>query len=158
MRSRMLMAALVATVAAMMAALFGAAPAVAAAYAKGVYAPSAVGGLVEGWADINTDCEGTFGCYTYIKIEYLEGNGLHPVWYDGWSEIAGRWANAGWNGITVPYQGCGNYRVTVDTYNDAPSEGVVGVSLGGVEVGLGGGVHRYHMTSTSSSSRICLTA
>jgi hypothetical protein len=137
-----------------------ASPASAASYAKGVYEPIDKGDHIEGWADVNTDCEGTFGCYTYVKMEFRSDNPARPPWLNAgaWEFAGGNWAQPGWNKVTTKYRGCGDYRMVVDSYNDATGDAVLGISLGPVELNLGGGVQRYHKSSASRIVRVCQLA
>ncbi len=134
----------------------------AASYAKGVYAPKATGESITGRANVNTDCADTFGCYTYIKLERMldVSSSPSPVpWTRTWEQVAGKWASNGWNDVVFNNPvGCARYRTVVDSYNDSTGEALVGVSLGPVEVNLGGGVKRYHQTYRSSFVRICTYA
>lgn len=127
-------------------------PANAASYAKGVYAPYQSGGSIEGWADVNTNCEDTYGCWTYVKMERLT-TGLVV---NNWEYKGGYWASPGWNRVGVPIQwGCAYWRMMVESYNDSPSNSVLGINLGIVQINLGGGVKRYYKAYDSSSVRIC---
>lgn len=152
---------IISSLALLFATLFGVAaiaqPASAASYSKGVYAPIDKGDQIEGWADVNTNCEGTFGCYTYVKIEYLPDNLARPYWLDNaaWEYAGGGWANDGWNKVVTDYRGCGQYRMTVNAYNDAIGDAVLGVHLGVVDLNLGGGIKRYVVSTKSEVVRIC---
>ena len=131
--------------------------ATAASYAKGVYAPHDRGDFVEGWADVNTDCEGTFGCSAFVQLEFRLDNPARPYWMDhaAWEFGAGKQADGGWNKLTVPYKGCGAYRMVVFTSNEAPGEAVFGINLGPASVNIGGGVKQYNKVTRSGDKRIC---
>ncbi len=126
----------------------------AAAYTKSIYEPKVNGASVEAWADVNTDCEGTFGCWTYVKLERLDNSPY--MWLHGWSFKTGQWASPGWNRVEVPLDGagCTSWRIVVDTYNDGPSNDSVSFERYGVGVELGGGVKRFHK-SESRTAEIC---
>ena len=128
-------------------------PASAAAYSKGVYTPYAVGGgVIEAWANVSTDCDGTLGCWTYIKIERQTLAG----W---WVEHTGGWASDGWNRVAAPALECGNYRLVVESYNDAPGEGMLsfGVEYSKVHanVGTGSTITRYKRSAYSRQEKVC---
>ena len=78
-------------------------------------------------------------------------------WLNSWQYGAGKWASNGWNEITFPAVAgkCATYRTVVDSYNDAPGGAMLGVSLGPVEMNLGGDVKRYHQTYISPTVRVC---
>lgn len=132
-------------------------PASAASYAMGVYVPVDKGDKIEGWADTNIDCEGTLGCFTYVKMEYLPDNPARPYWLDhaAWEYSGGGWAKQGWNQVTSPYRGCGSYRMVVNSYNDLLGDPTIGVNVGVFELNLGGGIKRYVKSSLSDSVRMC---
>jgi hypothetical protein len=141
-------------------AISGSGEAAAASYAKEVKTPVYVNDAVKGRANVNTDCADTFGCYTYLKVEYLldqESSPSSVPWLNQWQFGAGKWADNGWNDITfkVPVGKCATFRTVVDSYNDSPGDSIVGVSLGPVEFNLGGGVKRYHQTYTSGTMHRC---
>lgn len=139
--------------------MVGAGNATAASYAKEVRKPTSTGDSIKAKANVNTDCADTFGCYTYMKIErlYDDEYSSSPVpWLNTWQQVAGDWANNGWNELTFTNpHGCAKYRTVVDSYNDAPDGALVGVSLGVIELNLGGNVKRYKQTYTSNTIHVC---
>jgi hypothetical protein len=90
-------------------------------------------------------------------MEYLPDNPARPFWFDNaaWEYANGGWANPGWNKVVTDYRGCGQYRMTVNAYNDAIGDAVLGVHLGIVDLNLGSGVKRYVMSTKSETIRIC---
>lgn len=132
----------------------------AASYARSVGTPHYEGGKLVAEADVNTSCEGTFGCYTYVKIERKpDPQPGVPAWLTQWEDAAGHWANDGKNKVVVDSPtGCATYRTVVDSYNDAPGDAALGVLLGPVELNLGGGVKRYHKATRSQEVHICALA
>ncbi len=124
----------------------------AVAYTKNVYPPNRIGGTtIEGWADLSLDCQGTLGCWNYIKIERRQSPydptllelhlGLQPgdpallvqpvdppVEY-----VAGGWAKDGWNAISAELSlGCWEYRTHVDSYNRYPGPYGLEVNVRGI--------------------------
>lgn len=151
-------------VAAFLAALLGlvatSAPASAASYARSVGVPEYKDGKIVAAANVSTNCEDTFGCYTYVKIERLaDPLPGTPGWLRQWEYAGGHWANDGDNLVeTQPISGCATYRTVVDSYNDAPGDAVLGISLGPVEFNLGNGVKRFHQSTASQTFRYCVMA
>jgi len=154
----------------------GTAPASAASYPKGVYTPEVSGDQIVGKANMSTDCEGTLGCYTYVKLQYKAelANWTQAIpavnAANDWQDAGGHWANDGWNtvvydpsGLHNPYgaTGCGELRMTALSYNDmvAGPPVNVGLSVGTsnvtVEFGLGDGIRRFETKSVSDSIRVC---
>ena len=142
-------------------------PAEAAAYTKSIYTPhyNSQDNGIEAWANVNTACDGTLGCWAYEKVEFQPDSTVSVPWINGssWSYLGGHWANNnGWNEVTVPYQGCGTYRVVVDTYNDEPGgasfNASIGVSSGPVSAEInkdfGSDVTRYQVTALAAG-HIC---
>ena len=131
--------------------LVAAAPAEAAAFSYGVYAPKKISQwTMDSWANLSRDCSGTYGCYNYMKIEKKE-------WW-GWSHYAGQWAGAhGWNSLRANINGgCATYRLTVDSYNDVAGSYGGGVNVGVVGIsGNGTKIYRYKTTWSSGTSQIC---
>lgn len=66
----------------------------------------------------------------------------------------GRWAGDGWNKVVVPYQGCGFYRMTVDTYHDKAVAPGAEIEARSFTVSPGG-VFRVHEGSHSELRYIC---
>lgn len=138
-------------------------PASAAAYTKGVYEPKLSNGeTIEGWADVNINCDGTLGCWTYVKMEFKPDDSITlPPWLNKWQFVDGRWAKDGWNKIETGAfkKGCGQYRMVVDTYNDMTGAPVATLNIkDAVTVPLGDGLKRYQITSTSKAVRLCAMA
>lgn len=128
-----------------------AAPADAAAFTYGVYAPNKINSTqVQGWANVSRDCSGTYGCYNYIKIE--RSNWYGASFQNGW------WANAnGWNSITATMTpGCYGYRTVVDSYNDVAGSYGSGVNVGPVGTTSNGTkIYRFRTTWTSGWAQRC---
>jgi hypothetical protein len=134
----------------------------AAAYADSVSAPHYEGSTVSGSANINTNCDGTVGCWSYVKVEFRPDSPGVPSWLEKWRYLDGNWAVNGQNNITVPTQeGCGEYRTVVDSYNDFYGEqGSISIGLPGTQISLemvGHGVDRLHLRS-AASAYICKVA
>lgn len=131
--------------------LAAAAPAEAAAFSYGVYAPNKISAwTMDAWANVSRDCSGTYGCYNYMKIEKRE-------WW-GWSHYAGQWAGAhGWNSIRANINGgCATYRLTVDSYNDVAGGYGGGVNVGHVGFSANGTkIYRYKTSWSGASRQIC---
>lgn len=122
----------------------------AAAYTKSVYTPARSGSTMTGWADLSLDCAGTFGCWNYLKIEKWGYFG--NSWVNGW------WANNnGWNSVTAWLPGgCGYYRTTVDSYNDATGPVGGGITIGQVGWTLSGqAIYRFRTTWSSGWAYYC---
>ena len=122
----------------------------AAAFTRDAYPPNREGNSVVGWADLNRDCTGTYGCWNYIKIE-------RKRWW-GWEYVSGKWAQAdGWNSVSSHLPpGCFEYRTVVDSYNDQVVDNGGGVNIG--PVGFtddGQTIDRFHRTWHSGGNRIC---
>lgn len=118
---------------------------------KSVGTPHLSNGKVVASADVHTDCDATFECWTFVKIERLSDPipGV-PGWLRKWKYVTGRWAENGVNKLSAPpIPGCASYRMVVDTYNDAPGNSALSASLGPVELSLGGDVKRYHQVERS---------
>ncbi|WP_285320739.1 hypothetical protein [Pseudarthrobacter sp. lyk4-40-TYG-27] len=126
-------------------------PAEAAAFTYSVYAPNKVNSTTaEGWANLSRDCSGTYGCWSYMKIEKRE-------WW-GWSYRGGGWVNNnGWNSIRGELTaGCGDYRTTVDSYNDVAGGYGSGANIGPVGASSNGTrIYRYKTTWSSGTNRLC---
>lgn len=126
-------------------------PAAAIAYTRSVQAPESNGYNVTGKANINTDCEDTFGCWSYIKIEKsrFDSNNMAGKF------VEGHWAGSdGTNKVTAVLGDCALYRTVVDTYNKVPRNSPISVQLGPVSVG-GDGLGMYHDTSASNYTYLC---
>lgn len=170
--------AFVAACAATLGALFmSVTPASAASYPKGVYAPEVAGDQIVGKANMSTNCEGTLGCYTYVKLQYKAeladwAQAIPAVnTANDWQDAGGHWANDGWNTVVYdpgtlrnPYgaaTGCGELRMVALSYNDmvAGPPVNVGISVGSgpvtAEIGLGDGIRRFETKSVSDSIRVC---
>jgi hypothetical protein len=139
-------------------------PAEAASWTNTVEAPHDSDGVVEGVTDVRTDCEGTFGCWTYAKVEFLpDAQPGTPSWLKQWGFDGGGFIGGdGRHTVRGDYKGCGLYRVVSENYNDIPDNGInIGVGAGGkgVDVSIskdfGGGLKRIKATTTSDSTRIC---
>jgi hypothetical protein len=122
----------------------------AAAFTYNVYAPNRSGNTLTSWANLSRDCSGTYGCWNYMKIEKSDW-----WWYD---YVGGNWvSNNGWNSISVGLpSGCGNYRTTVDSYNDVLISQGIGVNLGQVGVNASGqAIYRFRTTWSSGTHYYC---
>lgn len=128
-----------------------AAPAEAAAFSYGVYAPAKINNTtMEAWANLSRDCSGTVGCFNYIKIE-------KKVWW-GWAHHTGGWANShGWNSIRATIDGgCGTYRLKVDSYNDIVGSHGSGTNIGSVGTSSNGTkISRFKTEWNGASTHIC---
>lgn len=169
--------ALVLAVMAALAALFvSSSSANAASYPKGVYTPEASDDQIVGKANMSTNCEGTLGCYTYVKLQYkadlADWAQAVPAISAGndWQDAGGHWANDGWN--TVVYDpsnlrnpfgatGCGELRMVALSYNDMVAGPPVNVSLSvgvghvSAEFGLGDSIRRFETKAVSDPIRVC---
>ena len=127
-----------------------ASPANAAAYTTNVYAPHHVGNNAQGWATVVQDCSGTSGCWNYMKIEKWG-------WF-GNSWVGGNWVTGtGWQHVDAALPGgCGYFRTTVDSYNDAVGPVGGGINVGKVGISWNGQIiYRYKTTWSSGWSYIC---
>lgn len=115
-------------------------------------------GQIEAWADFHRDdaCEGTFGCWTYLKIEMIPGDdSLLPV--KSWQFMEGDWADDGWAQVTTHLRpGCNRYRAVAEAYNRAPG-GSVGVTVGPLSAEHGN-VQDYGTTEYGPETEYCLVA
>lgn len=143
------------------------APAEAAAWAKSVSSPESTGDSVEGRAVVNLDdrCEGTLGCWSYIKVIAKPDRPEVPNWVEEWKYLDGHWAQDGDNQVSTPLlPGCNYYQTVVDSYNDMyGQQGSIGAGLGvkGAEVSIEktiNGVERQHARVGSDIIRFCMTA
>jgi hypothetical protein len=126
-------------------------PAHAAAYPKNVYSPEIVPPTwnIRGWADLNLDCSGTYGCWNYMKIE-------RSRWY-GPEFMSGGWVGGGWQSATATLQsGCWDYRTTAESYNDVAGSYGSGVNIGPVGVSANGTtIYRFKTSWSSGWKRWC---
>lgn len=143
---------------AFLAVLFGASVAVpasadAAAYTNWVNAPTQWGAWTVGAAaNVNGSCDGTYGCWNYMKIERWNGS--------SWTFVAGRWIGGGTQYVSGYTSGCGTYRTAIDSYNDILTSYNYSAQFGVKIAELGGGyggqtIKRFNRTWTSGNRYLC---
>lgn len=143
----------------MLASVFPAGETHAAAWTKWTKPPEVKDLAIVGEAEVSIDCEGTFGCHAYIKLEFRPEGGKP------WRHVEGRWVTEqGRNKIYLDpgAWGCGDYRLVVDTYNDVlMSDGETSVSSSSGKVSVstvtesGSTFKRIHVETTSPAVYIC---